>query len=164
MSFAFCPRDGTRLEARHIDGRLRPACPTCGFADFRHVQIGANTIVERDGQVLLIRLAYGPREGHWALPGGMVESDESLEQAALRETQEETGFEVALDGLVTTWIRPGFDLLVLVYRAHVLRGELKLPPEEASEGRWFPRNALPPIHELAWPSHAHGLATWLATS
>ena len=43
--FAFCPRDGTALVPTRIDGRDRPTCPVCGFADFMHVQIGANTIV-----------------------------------------------------------------------------------------------------------------------
>jgi len=92
--FAYCPRDGTKLVPTRIDGRDRPACPVCGFADFMHVQIGANTIVERDGAVLLVRLNYGPRDGHWALPGGLVENDETTEQAARRETAEETGLGV----------------------------------------------------------------------
>jgi ADP-ribose pyrophosphatase YjhB (NUDIX family) len=70
-----------------------------------HVQIGANTIVEREGEVLLVRLNYGPRDGHWALPGGLVESDETAEEAAVRETLEETGFVVGLDGLIATWMR-----------------------------------------------------------
>jgi 8-oxo-dGTP diphosphatase len=150
--FAFCPRDGTALVLTRIDGRERPTCPVCGFADFMHVQVGANTIVERNGGVLLVRLNYGPRDGHWALPGGLVEDDETPEQAAVRETAEETGFEVGLDGLLASWMRPGFPILVIVYRA----------PDEASEARFFPREELPPLEELAWPSTAHGLDAWRA--
>jgi len=105
-----------------IDGRDRPTCPVCGFAEFMYVQIGANTIVERDGGVLLVRLNYGPRDGRWALPGGLVENDETLEEAARRETTEETGFTVALDGLLATWMRPGFPILVVIYRAHITSG------------------------------------------
>jgi len=89
-----------------------------------HVQIGSNTIVERDGKILLVRLNYGPRDGRWALPGGLVEADETAEQAAIRETREETGFTVGLDGLLATWMRPGFPILVVIYRAHVLSGTL----------------------------------------
>ena len=164
MTFAFCPRDGATLAPQLIDGRLRPACPRCGFADFRHVQISANTILERDGALLLIRLSYGPRAGHWAFPGGMVESDETLEEAARRETLEETGFTVALDGMLTTWMRPELELLVVVYRAHVLHGALRVPPAEATEGRWFPFDALPANDDLAWPSHVHGLSAWRAAT
>ncbi|HUG56391.1 MAG TPA: NUDIX domain-containing protein [Candidatus Limnocylindrales bacterium] len=162
MPFAHCPRDGTALVATRIDGRDRPACPACGFADFMHVQVGANTLVEQDGRVLLIRLNYGPRTGHWSLPGGLVEADETTEEAALRETEEETGFRVALDGLLATWMRPGFPILVVVYRAHIVGGRLAVQASEASEAAFFPKEQLPPLAELAWPSTAHGLDAWRA--
>ena len=161
-SFSFCPRDGTRLVPTRIDGRDRPACPMCGFADFMHVQIGANTIVERGGSVLLVRLNYGPREGRWALPGGLVESDETATDAAVRETAEETGFTVALDGLLATWMRPGFPILVVIYRAHITGGALRVAPDEASEARFFPRESVPSLEDLAWPSTVHGLEAWSA--
>jgi ADP-ribose pyrophosphatase YjhB (NUDIX family) len=161
-AFAFCPRDGTRLVLTRIDGRDRPTCPVCGFADFMHVQIGANAVVERDGAVLLVRLNYGPRDGHWSLPGGLVENDETLEQAAIRETKEETGFDVALDGLLSIWMRPGFPILVVNYRAHITGGALQVAPDEASEAAFFPKADLPPLENIAWPSTMHGLDAWRA--
>jgi 8-oxo-dGTP diphosphatase len=161
-AFAYCPRDGTTLVLARIDGRDRPTCPVCGFADFMHVQIGANAVVERDGQVLLVRLNYGPRDGHWALPGGLVENDETTEEAAIRETKEETGFEVALDGLLATWMRPGFPILIVIYRAHITSGVLRIAPDEASEAAFFPKAQLPPLEEIAWPSTAYGLDAWRA--
>ena len=52
--------------------------------------------------VLLIRRARDPYAGYWALPGGFVEPDETLEQGALRELQEETGLtQVYLEQLYT---------------------------------------------------------------
>lgn len=169
MTFAFCPRDGTALVPTAIDGRDRPACPRCGFADFMHVQIGANAIVERAGSVLLVRLSYGPREGRWALPGGLVESDETPEEAAVRETEEETGLRVELDGLVATYMRPAHDrgagwapIMIVTFRAHVVGGELRIAPEEVLEAAWFPRDGIPPLDELAWPSTVHGLDAWKA--
>ena len=161
-AFTFCPRDGTKLVPTKIDGRMRPACPTCGFADFFHVQIGANTIVEHEGGVLLVRLNYGPRNGHWSLPGGLVEADETIEEAAIRETKEETGFDVGLNGLLAMWTRATLPLLVVIYRAHIASGELRVAPDEASEARFFPRDSLPSLDELAWPSTAHGLDAWRA--
>jgi ADP-ribose pyrophosphatase YjhB (NUDIX family) len=169
MAFVFCPRDGTRLVATRIDGRDRPGCPTCGFADFMHVQIGANAVIEQGGSVLLVRLSYGPRTGHWTLPGGLVESDETPEEAAVRETREETGLEIELDGLVAAYMRPASEraagwapLVILTYRAHVVGGELRIAPEEVLEARSFPRDDLPPLEELAWPSTIHGLDAWKA--
>lgn len=145
-----------------IDGRDRPTCTACGFADFMHVQIGSNTVVEKDGAVLLVRLNYGPRDGRWALPGGLVEADETVEQAAVRETAEETGFGVRLDGLIAMWSRAGFPILVAIYRAHIVSGDLRVAPDEASEARFFPKEDLPPLEELAWPSTVHGLDAWRA--
>lgn len=161
-SFTHCPRDGTTLVPTRIDGRDRPACPRCGFADFMHVQIGANCVVEQGGQVLLVRLNYGPRDGRWALPGGLVENDETPDVAAIRETEEETGLRVAIDGLLATWMRPGFPILIVIYRAHVVGGTLRAAPEEASEVSFFPREQIPPLEELAWPSTAMGLDAWRA--
>ena len=161
-AFAFCPRDGTKLVLTRIDGRERPTCAVCGFADFMHVQIGSNAIVERDGAVLLVRLNYGPRDGHWALPGGLVENDETMEEAAIRETKEETGFDVRLDGLLASWMQPGFPILVVTYRAHIVGGALQIAPDEASEAAFFPKAELPPLDEIAWPSTSHGLDAWRA--
>src|SRR5687768_17891693 len=127
-----------------------------------HVQIGANCVVERDGAVLLIRLNYGPRDGNWALPGGLVEEDETAEHAAIRETREETGFDVALDGLLAMWTRAGFAIAVITYRAHIVGGSLQVAPDEASEAAFFPKASLPPLEELAWPSTIHGLDAWRA--
>lgn len=169
MAYAFCPRDGTRLIPTAIDGRDRPACPTCGFADFMHVQIGANAIVERSGSVLLVKLSYGPREGRWALPGGLVEIDETPEEAAVRETAEETGFDIALDGLIATYMRPASQrvtgwapIMIVTFRAHVVGGALRIAPQEVTEAGWFPRDEIPSLEEIAWPSTIHGLDAWKA--
>ncbi len=162
IHFSYCPNCGTSLVPTRIDGRDRPACPRCGFADFMHVQVAANVTVERAGSLLLVKLNYGPRSGRWALPGGLVEDDETTEEAAVRETAEETGLRVTLDGLLTTWMRPGFPVLVVIYRGRVQSGTLRAAPEEASEVAFFPRAELPPLEELAWPSTAHGVDAWRA--
>lgn len=169
MIFAYCPRDGTKLVPTRIDGRDRPTCPKCGFADFQHVQIGANCVVEREGSVLLVKLSYGPREGHWTLPGGLMENDETPEEAAVRETAEETGLSVDLDGLIAAYMREATlradgwaPLVILTYRAHITGGELRPAPAEVLEAAFFPRDELPALDELAWPSTVHGLDAWKA--
>ena len=53
-------------------------------------------------QVLLVRRRYDPYESYWALPGGGLDPDETLEQAAVRELREETGVsDVFMEQLAT---------------------------------------------------------------
>jgi 8-oxo-dGTP diphosphatase len=59
------------------------------------VDIVVLTLVERALHVLLIQRGAPPYEGRWALPGGFVRPDESLDEAAARELQEETGVDAA---------------------------------------------------------------------
>jgi 8-oxo-dGTP diphosphatase len=59
------------------------------------------TIADDDLKVLLIRRGVEPYKGHWALPGGFVEIDESLEEAAARELKEEVGVTAYLEQLYT---------------------------------------------------------------
>ena len=66
------------------------------------VDIIVFTLREEDLQVLLIKRKHPPFEGMWAIPGGFVDIEESLEEAALRELEEETGVrDVYLEQLYT---------------------------------------------------------------
>lgn len=58
----------------------------------KHIVSAATIVVNEAGEVLLIK---GPRRG-WEMPGGQVEEGESLAQAAIRETFEESGIEVEI--------------------------------------------------------------------
>jgi len=51
-------------------------------------------VVFRDGAVLLVKRGAEPNRGRWSLPGGSLETGETVEAAAVRETREETGVEV----------------------------------------------------------------------
>ncbi|AMJ61193.1 NUDIX hydrolase [Bosea sp. PAMC 26642] len=71
--------------------------PAAGKAPTRPV-LAASIAVFRDGKVLLATRTKPPADRLWSLPGGKVEAGETLEQAALRELEEEVGVKARIVG------------------------------------------------------------------
>lgn len=103
----------------------------------------AETAVVQDGQVLLIRRAD---IGAWAFPGGFIDPGESVAEAAVRETREETGLEVVLTRLLGIYSRPGWRLAGVHNVAFVARqiGGALTTSLETLDVRYFHPEHLPP--------------------
>jgi 8-oxo-dGTP diphosphatase len=88
-----------------------------------------------DDEIVMIKRKNPPYQGHWALPGGFVEYGESVESAAVREAQEETGLKVKLDHLVGVYSHMGRDprghVITICYIAKWDSGELKADTDAA---------------------------------
>jgi ADP-ribose pyrophosphatase YjhB (NUDIX family) len=155
----FCPECGGPLEQRQAYGRVRPVCPACGYIGFRDPKVAAAVIVARDGAILLTRRAHDPGRGLWGLPAGYMEWDERVEDAAIRETREETGLEVRLDRLIGVYSYPDRGGLVLVVYAATASGGSLHASEESEAVEYWPPDALPP---LAFPENVAIIADWQA--
>lgn len=85
--------------------------------------LSACVIIERDGQLLFIDRSDGLG---YTIPGGIVRYKETVEQCVLREAQEETGYEVAITGLVGVYSAlerdPRFRAASIAYRGHIVGG------------------------------------------
>lgn len=81
----------------------------------------------------------------WILPGGGMEDGESLAQAAVRETKEETGLDVELTRLVGIYSRLGNtpSSHAVVFAARPIGGEIKLQEGETIAVEWFPFDRIP---------------------
>lgn len=109
------------------------------------VDLSIFTVIDGKLQVLLIERGNHPEKGKWALPGGFVNIDESLDQAAARELQEETAVDLSEGGYleqVRTYGYPGRDrrgfIISTLYAA--LIAELPEPEagDDASGARFVP--------------------------
>jgi 8-oxo-dGTP diphosphatase len=94
-----------------------------------------------EGRILLVRRGRPPFRGRWALPGGFVELGETVEQAALRELEEETGLRPVGLRLLGVYSRPDRDPRgPTVSVAFRMRGKPRTPTggSDAREARWIP--------------------------
>ena len=103
-----------------------------------------------DLRVLLIRRRHWPFQGCWAIPGGFVGMDESLDDAARRELEEETGLRDVYLEQLCTFGEPARDprtrVISVAYYALLpgARHEARAG-DDAREARWFPVTALPQL-------------------
>lgn len=105
---------------------------------------------EGDLKVLLIRRGLEPFKGKWALPGGFVRMEESLDEAARRELEEETGLRgVFLEQLYTfgdVKRDPRGRTVSVAYYALVKLGEQPVSPAtDAEVAQWFDASKVPAL-------------------
>ncbi len=103
---------------------------------------------ETPTRVLLIRRKHDPFAGLWALPGGFIEMDETLEESARRELLEETGLAVGKLEQLHTFGDPGRDprgRTITVLFAGIVGDVQALAADDAAEVAWFSLRRLPPL-------------------
>jgi 8-oxo-dGTP diphosphatase len=104
---------------------------------------------EDDLKALLIRRAALPYKGKWAIPGGFVRPGESLDDAAKRELEEETGLrDVYLEQLYTFGAPkrdPRGRIITVAYFALVAAGVTARAGDDAAEAAWHSMSALPDL-------------------
>ena len=115
-------------------------------------------LVVRDGELLVIRMTYGPTRGRYMLPGGLLDPGETLDQAVAREVREEAGVEARPLGIVGVRSRVdglSTDNYVIWLLEHV-SGEPDADGHEADDARFIP------FAELAERDDVAALVQYLA--
>src|SRR5579884_3123810 len=107
------------------------------------VDVVMMSLRQRDLQVLLVKRRSWPFEGMWAIPGGFVNIDESLEDAARRELLEETGVQDVYLEQLYTFGDPGRDprtrVITVTYFALLASERLHIrAADDAADVGWFP--------------------------
>ena len=141
----FCSRCGSpKMVWRVPDGDNRPrhVCDACGEIFYENPKIVAGCVPVWGDQVLLCRRNIEPRYGYWTLPAGFMELGETTEQGAVRETVEEAGAHIELQGLYTLLNVVRVGQLHLFYRARLLDTDFA-PGPETIEAQLFAEPEIP---------------------
>ena len=152
-----CSRCGERLHFGAIDGedRDRLSCPACGHITYVNPRLVVTTLpVTPEGELVLLRRGIAPGVGAWAQPGGFLEVDETVHQAAIRETLEETGLIVEPGEIIGLYTRLEAAVVTIAFESRVVGGEPRLT-REALEIATFSPEVIP------WSGLAFRTTMWM---
>jgi 8-oxo-dGTP diphosphatase len=162
QTYRFCPACGAPLAPRVIKAGEPPrlVCGACEFVLYMDPKVAVGTIIRTaDGRLVLVKRAIEPGYGRWVFPGGYMDRGEEITAAAVREAREESGLDVRIDGLVNIYSYVGRPLIIVVYAATAVSGELCCD-DECLEARLFALEEIP-WDELAFKSTHDALRDYL---
>jgi len=115
--------------------------------------VGIGAIITEGDRVVLVKRAHPPIQGHWSIPGGVLEVGEMVREAAVREAREETGLIVEPGELLGVYDRilrdpeqrVQYHYVLVDFLCRPVGGEL-LAASDAADVRWFTREELPGLN------------------
>lgn len=161
LALGYCGRCGTRLDQSGAPsaGHGGVRCRACGLVNLVRPTVSVGSLpLTPAGEVVLIRRAIAPGIGLWALPGGYLELDETVEEGAARETLEETGYRIELGSLVGLYSVFEAAVVVVVFEARVVGG-IARANGEVLEVRSFDPIAIP-WSQIGLSSTREALLDW----
>ena len=149
----FCPDCGAPTEPHVVDGEPRNHrfCAACDKAFYDHPMVVVTCFLAYENRLLWVRRDIEPRRGLWAIPGGYLESGETLAQGAARELHEEAGILLPPDQLqmYMTGTLTFINQVYVGFRATV-DTDFCLPGEESQACAFFTREECP-WDQVAYP-------------
>jgi ADP-ribose pyrophosphatase YjhB (NUDIX family) len=115
--------------------------------------VGVGAIIIEGNRVILVTRAHPPIQGHWSIPGGVLEVGEMVREAAVREAREETGLIVEPGDLLGVYDRilrdpdkrVQYHYVLIDFLCRPVGGELRAA-SDAADVRWFKREELPALN------------------
>lgn len=143
--FKYCPNCQNKLTTSPTVA----SCEVCGFHEYLNPAPCASIIVERNNhgqkEILIGKRGIDPFKGSWDVIGGFLSPGESFEQAARRETLEETGLTVKLTKQLGEAMPDWYGdipTIIVTFVAEVVAGEDKAN-DDVTELTWLPLSQLP---------------------
>jgi 8-oxo-dGTP diphosphatase len=161
IEYRFCPRCGGALDRWTVKASepKRLVCQSCAFIFYQDPKVVAGTVFTLDGGIVLLKRGVEPAFGQWVFPSGYVDRGESVQDAAIRETKEESQLDVRLNSLLNVYSYPRSPNVIVVYVAEVIGGELAAADESTEAGIFSPKEV--PWQELAFDSTRDALKDYI---
>ena len=102
------------------DNLPRFICEHCDIVHYQNPKLVVGCLPVYKDQVLLCKRAIEPSYGLWTLPAGFMENQESLEEAALRESREEANANLDIQDIYSVISLPHINQIYVLYRANLL--------------------------------------------
>ena len=144
----FCSSCGIKNVYGFIEGNNRYHCKGCDTIHYENPKPTATIICLRDNELLLAKRAFNPAKGEWGLPGGFMELNETLNEAAARELKEETNLDGTVKKVLSTCSHYGTifgDILLIGVEMEVLDFSSIQAGDDAEEVAFFSLDNLPDI-------------------
>ena len=127
----FCSECGKSVVHRIPEGDNLPRyiCEHCDIIHYQNPKLVVGCLPVWKDQILLCKRAIEPCYGLWTLPAGFMENQESLEQAALRESDEEANANLEIENLYSIISLPHINQIYVLYRAKLLDLDFYAGPE-----------------------------------
>ena len=157
----YCSACGEKvvLQVPPGDNRERFCCPSCNAIHYQNPRIIAGSLTTQDRGVLMCKRAIEPRKGMWTLPAGFMENGETLDEAARRETLEETGGHIGTRSIYSLFSLPHIHQVYIFLRANLIECDFQ-PRAESEEVRLIAPEDIP-WSELAFPTVQRTLKYYL---
>ncbi|HML05594.1 MAG TPA: NAD(+) diphosphatase [Methanobacterium sp.] len=137
----FCGKCGAQTVTK--DHELAKICPECGHMSFTRLSPAVITAIVKDGKLLMAKHSYGGYN-RYALIAGFVEAGETLEEAVMRETEEEVGLKVKNLKYFGSQPWPYPHSLMIGFTAEYESGEIKVDEKEIEHAEWFSVDEIEP--------------------
>ena len=89
-------------------------------------------------EILMVQEAREDVKGLYNIPAGKLDPSESIFEGAIRETKEETGFDVNLDSILTIQYLENKSILKIIFNASIISGNISFDKDEIMDIKWIP--------------------------
>ena len=106
--------------------------------------IVSQVYVKKDDKILMVQENKDSKKGKWNMPAGKLEDNETVIDAAIRETKEETKIDVKINGLIAIQenISQIGQLIILYFLGEYISGEIKFDSNEIANVKWMTKEEI----------------------